>query len=373
MLAMNAADFHLKGLALRTEHDPLQLTWERGEHLARDTSELTTDIPRRAMEDYLEERGEPARYLHLHAAALVALIDSHALRQKDEELDEAFRRTQTLIETALKEDTRFVHHSTGEGVDTGLWGLNELTESPRLRQEERLHPWQEDYKRQESSAEGNPPVPPTSGLGRAATESLVDRLEVTIVNYLQKNRESIYLEIENEAYRSFPGLLTPSKRMIYAILDSYAEKNGASWKLRAEDAAAARQHDLRTISGLIEAVGKRLKYQTRKQEQWLIWEENEIPARVFHVLASALVEQAIAKNPYPSEHGVLVVPGGRAALVAYKAERDPLLAHRLQGYLVTKYRLWRALSNLPILTRETLEEQLSSDPVEQARGQMMMF
>jgi hypothetical protein len=39
-----------------------------------------------------------------------------------------------------------------------------------------------------------------------------------------------------------------------------------------------------------------------------------------------------------------------------------------------KYRLLRALLELPILTRETFEEQIASDPVEQqSSGQMMMF
>ena len=319
------------------------------------------------------ERGEPAQYLHLHAASLVELIESHAFRQKDEEFGETLRRTQTLIETALKEDARFVHYSTGEGVETGLWGLNEQIERPRPQQEDHLHLWQDDYKRSESVTAENAPGIPAPSLRRAALESLTDRLEIIIVNYLQKNHESIYLEVENEVYRSFAGLLTPSKRMIYAILDSYAEKDGAIWKLRAEDTAAARQQDLRIINSLIETIGQRLKYKTHKDGKWMIWQENEKPVHVFHVLASALVGRAISENPHPSESSVLVVPGGRAALIAYKAERDPALARQLQSYQLTKYRLWRALSNLPILTRETFDEQLSGDPVEQAKGQMMMF
>jgi len=68
-----------------------------------------------------------------------------------------------------------------------------------------------------------------------------------------------------------------------------------------------------------------------------------------------------------------VIPGGRAGLVAYKAQRDPALAERLKAYRMIKYRLLRALSELPILTRETFEEQITSDPVEQSKGQMMMF
>jgi hypothetical protein len=60
-------------------------------------------------------------------------------------------------------------------------------------------------------------------------------------------------------------------------------------------------------------------------------------------------------------------------LIAYKEQRDPALAERMQPYRLAKYRLWRTLSDVPILTRETFEEQVSGDPVEQAKGQMIMF
>jgi hypothetical protein len=49
------------------------------------------------------------------------------------------------------------------------------------------------------------------------------------------------------------------------------------------------------------------------------------------------------------------------------------LAEQIKSYRMVKYRLWRALSEVPILTRETFEEQIASDPVEQTKGQMMMF
>jgi hypothetical protein len=70
---------------------------------------------------------------------------------------------------------------------------------------------------------------------------------------------------------------------------------------------------------------------------------------------------------------ILVVPGGRAALIAYKQDSDPSLAARLKNYRVAKYRLLRALSEVTILTRELFNEQIASDPVEQSAGQMMMF
>ena len=342
LTAASAAGFELKSIAMRTEHDPIQLLWERGEHLHREPAPPEIDTIREAIRGHLLERGEPASYLHVHAAGLIAMDRSHALIMKERGFDEALRKTQTTLEAALKGDAGFVHHSSGESVETGLWNVNQSSND----------------------------LP--TGL-RRPYDSLADRVEVAIVTFLQKNPDSIFLEIEDDLYPRFPGLLTPSKGMIYAVLNSYAEKDGASWKLRSEDAASARRSELNAMMGLIESIGKRLKYRTERQDMRLIWEENGKTVRAFPVLASALVGRAISETSQPPGQTLLVIPGGRAALVAYKAQRDPVLAERLKNYRMVKYRLLRSLATVPILTRETFEEQIASDPIEQIQGQMMMF
>ncbi|HTP03074.1 MAG TPA: hypothetical protein VMJ64_16985 [Anaerolineales bacterium] len=332
-VALSAAGFDIKGIALRTEHDPLQLLWERGERLEREDSQPDVDGIRAAMQQHLAERSESARYIYLHTAALSSLSEAHALKQREEDFESALRRTNAAVQAALSEDPRFLHLSQGESLEAGTWG------------------WNEPF----------------------SLESLADRVEIAVVNYLQQHPDSIYLEIEDELCRQFPGLLTPSKALLYAVLDSYADKRGASWRLRPEDTSAARRLEIGSMTGLVEAVGKRLRYGTRKQDKWLVWEDSRKPVQMFYTLASALVGRAIVSNPYPDVQPVLVVPGGRAALIAYKQQRDPVLAQQMKAYRVTKYRLWRAISQLPILTRATLEEQLLTDPVLQAEGQMMMF
>jgi hypothetical protein len=353
LTAASAAGFDLQSLALRTEHDPIQLLWRRGEHLKREANEARIEDIRESIHSHLMERGEPATYFHVHAAGMIALTESHMLRQKDQEFDEALRSIHSLIQTALSEDERFVHYSTGESVDTGLWGLairpERLSTSP--------------------AAHGGP----------IQAESLSDRVEVAIVTFLQKNPNSIFLEIEEDLYPRFPGLLTPSKAMIYSVLDSYAGKDGAAWKLRGEDVASVRRNELSTITAMIEAVGKRLNYSTRKQDKNYLWEENSMGAvtpslhYAFYVLASALIGRAISETPYPPEQTVIVIPGGRAALAEYKKQRDPSLAARMKQYQLVKYRLLRSLVEVPVLTRDTFEEQIASDPLERSKSQMMMF
>ncbi len=333
LTAASAAGFDLKGLALRSEHDPIQMVWERGENLKRQAASPEAGVICTAIETHLKERGEPASYLHVLTAAVIALEEAHALKQPDQDFDVALRSTHAAVQSILTEDERFVHHTTGENVETGLWGLGQL------------------------------PV----------IESLSDRAEIAVVNFLQKNPECIFLDIENDLNPRFPGLLTPSKGIIYAILNSYAERDGARWKIRPEDAASARRRDIEKMEELITSIAKRLKYKTRRQDKFLTWEENGRVERAFCLLASALAGRALAENPHPDSPKVLVIPGGRAALLAYKEQRDPSLAHKLQNCQILKYRLVRSLAEVPILTRETFDEQLASDPIEQARGQLMMF
>lgn len=345
LTAASAAGFDLTSLALRTEHDPIQLIWRRGETLKRELNEPDPEMVREAMRAHLIERGEPASYLRLHAAGLIALAEAHALKKKEMEFDEALRMTQSVIQMALSEDERFVHYSSGESVETGMWGL-----TPRPER---------------SAAQSK---------GVEREDSLSDRIEVAIVTFLQKNPDCIYLEIEDHLYPQFPGLLTPSKGMIYAVLDSYAQRNGAAWRLRPEDAAAARRNELNTITAMLEAVGTRLKYTTRKQDKNYLWEDgtNNV-VRAFYILASALIGRAMSETRYPPEKTIIVIPGGRAGLIQYKAGRDPSLAARMKNYRLVKYRLLRALFEVPVLTRETFEEQIASDPLEKSKSQLMMF
>jgi hypothetical protein len=139
LTAANAAGFDLTSLALRTEHDPIQLIWTRGEHLKRETNNPNMDSVREAIHVHLTERGEPASYLHVHAAGLIALTETHALKKKEQEFDEALRTTQSVIQNALAEDERFVHYSSGENVDTGMWGLNPRPERSGAKSKDEYH------------------------------------------------------------------------------------------------------------------------------------------------------------------------------------------------------------------------------------------
>ena len=332
--AASASGFSLQSAALRTEYDPAQLIWKNEQKKSAKNTDM--DILKNAIQNYLTERGEPAKYLHVHTAGLTALAEANALKEKGFEFDEDLRSTNDWFVSSLKQDDRFIHYSTGESVETGVWGLRSM----------------------EEAEQGQP------------QDSLSDRVEVAIVNFLQKNPDTVYIEVENDLNPRFDGLQTPSKGLIYAIMNSYAEKQGAAWKLRIEDVSSARREELSSIYGLIDSIGQRLGYKTSRQDKILRWTEDGKTVQVFKVLASALIGRAL-QDAEPNT--IIVIPGGRAALAAYKLESNPALAARMRKHSLVKYRLLRTLLEVPILTRETFQEQIASDPVEKSTGQMMMF
>src|SRR5215211_1369271 len=72
LAAASAAGLALQSVAVRTEHDPIQLFWTSGEQLKRQPNEANIEDVREAIHIHLSERGEPASYLHVHAAGLIA-------------------------------------------------------------------------------------------------------------------------------------------------------------------------------------------------------------------------------------------------------------------------------------------------------------
>jgi hypothetical protein len=336
LMAASTAGFDLRGLAMRTAHDPIQLLWQRGERLHREKEVVSTEAIQEALCEHLQELGEPAAYLQLHAAGLAAQAQGHGLTRPEQDFDEALREVQSKIQQALQSDLRLERMDAGErSLEVGLWDLKE---------------------------------------GEERAEPLADRVERAVVTFLQKHPASTLPELERGIYPEFPGLLTPSKALVGAVLESYGVEEAGCWRLREEDRASHRRAELEQMAGLIQTIGERLDYKIEQLDQNVsAWKEKKKIVRVFYLLASAVTGRILAENQYPLEKCLLVLPGGRAGLLAYKENRDPRLRKQLDGWNIVKFRLLRSLAGIPVLNRQTFEEQLISDPVEQTQGQMMMF
>jgi hypothetical protein len=333
LLAAAGAGLDLSGMALRTHHDPAQVIWHRRAfaHKEKDATEVDAESIRHAIHLVLQERGEPAPYLNLHAAGLTVIESEHSLRWQQETL----AQIHTPILAALA-GAEFIHHAESTNPESGLWALVE---------------WDDQV------------------------EPLPDRVEIAVVSYLQKRPACTIADLENAMNTELPGLQTPSLGLIRAVLDSYATELDGLWSLRPEDTPAARRADLESAAQSLVTLGTRLGYTIQREDKnrrLVRWMENGKIVYNFTLLASAVVARILRQDPDPSTVNFLILPGGRASLLACKLERDPALKSIAGRWRVIKFRHLRRLVGMSGLTREHFEKEFSGDPIEPPE-QMKMF
>ena len=333
LLAAAGAGLELNGLALRTRQDPAQVLWHRRAFAIEDKEPAAIDAQavKLAMQQALQERGEPLPYLYLHAAGLVAMAADHSLRWRPEALTQIHAPIQAALAGA-----EFIHHAESQNPESGLWALAD---------------WD-------------------SGI-----EPLPDRVEIAAVRFLQKQPGCTLRELETALNAELPGLLTPSLGQLRAVLASYAIDTDGHWSLRPEDAPTARRLDLESAVQSLTALAARLGYTLQRDEKnarLIRWLENGQTIYTFHLLASAVAGRILRLAPNPPEQSFLVLPGGRAGLLAYKLARDPGLRAIAGRWRVLNFRHLRRLAGMNGLTRAQFTQEFSGDPIEPPE-QMKMF
>ena len=380
MVAAYLNGFNLSGLALRAKNGQAQMLWQPGRkppvaggnlplsssaETSHDRNELAVEIQElciNAAQDYLRERGEPSGYLYLHTAALSALVQSGSWPDLEAlspgEVAAQIQTTFQQIFTFRKGFLRF--GGSQHSLDIGKWWLqNEGT---------------------------NTHIP------------LSDRVEMAIAPILQNHPGTSLAEIDRAICKDFSGLLTPDREFVFACVDSYGEQeppDSGDWALREQDLPRSRHKDLQEIKGLLNQIGKRLGYnifdpsaskavegqlslqldQGMRTQQPVAWAgENEEIVYVFHLRASAVIGELILKGdnlPHPS---LLVIPGGRAGLIAHKLAENPLLRRTAdENWRFIKFRHVRRLAKNASLSRENLEEILLLDPLSSSDPQIPLF
>jgi hypothetical protein len=93
------------------------------------------------------------------------------------------------------------------------------------------------------------------------------------------------------------------------------------------------------------------------------------------VLGKILHQRTNQKTLPPQPHQrIIVLPGGRAALVEHKMRRDPHLRRSIEdGWLFVKFRHIRWLAENESLGRLSLDESLRLDPLANRDPQMLLL
>jgi len=398
LVAADIAGFKLESCAIRTEIAQAQFTWSReGDRRPSSGSDLEKIAVQKAIR-FLEERGEPASFPFTFSAAMIGAAEEHYFYNAFQRagLDESLENDENAPSDIYSQAS-----STCKEILGFRYGF--LRYSPLIKG--KSDPAQPQFSLPDNAAveteaaivEKEKPAGESSESGfvwlrdpsQAAITPLADRIEIALVNYLLKHPGCSTAELDTALCAEFRGLFTPDTEFLHINLDSYAELDvppQKGWNLHPQDRPSARRIDLDEAEQLIHRLGDRLGFTTqvpsvskgdqsneRSVQCWL--DRNSQPQYWIYPIASAVIGEIILQSQVPAGKGLIILPGGRANLVAYKLRRDPRLSRLCDpgGWRLIKYRHLRWLESNPLLSRENLDEQLSLDPLTYATPQLRLL
>lgn len=374
--AAEEARFDLEGICLRDEIFQAQITWKRSAQAQVEATpiERARQCAAQGAVDYLQERGEPAHFLLVQGAALGAMGQDHKLLVIPR-VEEAPRAGDVRREAQV-EPTPAHHFNSLQGVLKDVFTYR----SGFRRFEGSDQSLEVGYWWLKDPAKAGAP--------------LSDRVEIALERYLQHHPGCTITELDNVLCEAFPGLFTPNLELIQECLDSYGEQQptgSGTWQLRAQDTPSARRFDLDLMRRLIARLGEQLGFisaadqyaqaiQSGKATTQVpfTWLDKAGAARFeFYILASAALGEVMFQSPReeaPEITRLIVLPGSRANLAAYKLQNNPLLKQEAESsWLIVKYRNLRRLAESPFLTVEILKDQLNQDLITYNMPQMRLL
>lgn len=346
VLAAETAKFHLGGLALREDDTTTQLILHHSNNFSAPKGKISPAASvEKTIFKFLEQTREPAAYLPLYAAAFEGAaaegLFTHLVADNSgKDINSRYfsilsNRFEEIFHQIIRNPRSLVRFGGSEqNEESGFWWLR---------------------------------TPPPSQVENDAWLPLADQIEKELVQYLQRNPKSRFTEIQSELYRRFPGLLTPGENFLRECLESYGQSINQDgvllWQLRPEDIPSSRRRDLQDMQGALCALSVKLNLicSGNMPVQW------ETPAGkvvyAFYPLASSIISRwLLLPNKISPERCVVILPGGRARLLAYKLRRDPRLAELTHGWHFLKFRGLRKFLEQPTPDISTFNTWLDSDP-----------
>lgn len=196
---------------------------------------------------------------------------------------------------------------------------------------------------------------------------LSDKIEETIIELLQKHVTCRLADIDREICNLFPSLLTPEQEIIKECLKSYADFliETHQYKICEVEKLNQRNKDIVEIQSILEKIGLRLGYQpicNEKEIQWL--QKSGKVQFVFFLSTTASLGWVLKKaEGFQAKQCVMVFPGSRSHLIAYKLTSNPIYKESFDaGWHFLKFRYVRKLFSKENLIPSVWDDILDSDP-----------
>ncbi len=174
-------------------------------------------------------------------------------------------------------------------------------------------------------------------------------------------------------------LILPSSDIwLKRLLDSYCEFELTTqhWKIKPHEKNIVRQDDIQEIRNIILKMGNFFGFSVQIHEEIIQWKDhtNAPDYRFFITNSSILTQFSSEFLNHPQEENVILYPGSRAELLAFKNKHNLIYQSYVKDIHFVKFRHIRQLNKTPDLTVETWQEKIDSDPAEwKIANQLSMF
>lgn len=336
LTSFDATGFGLTGRAFRAGEEQAFLQWKFPGSAAPAWDEgRARDLVHQALRESMIRIGEPVPYAILHASAWSELAGKR------------------MIASALRDEQR---QSTG---NFNLWIEQDLS----VRSQ-----WEHLSRGLEFESGSYWFAQPTT-----TDDPLFDRVERMVLGLLRSVEAVGEVELDRRVCEAFPGISTPDRRLVFACLNSYAQRRGDGlWSLRPEDYEGARKMDCQEVEELLRQLGIKLGYLVPAGERlkWITLEGST----AYNFKVSGLASWGWEHMEMEDSDLTMVIPGGRSVLVAEKARRDPRIREWLETPgRVIKFRHVRRLATEANLGLGNLAERMAIDPPERQDPQMPLL
>jgi len=343
LLAAEAKGFKLQTFAQSSDDQMAQCQWASFPNPPpRPHPGTALDVARATISEFLQKKGEPASYQQIFSAALTGMAHTNQLAIDIflQNSNQMVSETHRLLET-LFYDNNLLTRTTGDAatIEAGEWWLT--------------HP-------------------------EPVKSSQIDVLEEHIYQHLVSFPTTTAENIKRVAYQALPGIFTPDDDAILTCLVAYADLVDPKthlWRLREGDQPAARELDQQQLLQSLATIAQRLDFRVSGASP-LFWYDRSSPLAKYrlHILTSAVVTPYLSSDFEPAETNLIIIPGSRANLLAFKQYRNKILKEKLsQKFLVIKFRLVRDLEVNPLLSRELFKDLIHADPPEYRATQLALL
>ncbi len=322
---INMAGFNASGAASRSADDLIQCQW-----VLNSGSPLSENLNLRSLiEDFFNDRGEPANYLEIIMHCLTELSLLGKLPETSSVVSESLFSEIQNETTAILRDGQFLQSFNSGQTGGSQWWLCD----PKQAQ-----------------------IP------------LSEQVEAAIRNILLKKDPVIKHNLEKQICSQYRGSLTPPAELIKLCLESYADpivKAIHHYLLHPDEDLKKRNLDLIEMRSLISRCAEKLRINEKSNEGSIVWKtQGNLISYRFFIIDSCSISKIIQETL--SDEGVnnvILFPGSRSRLLAYRLKHDPRLeAAAEQNWYFVKFRTFRRLAQQENLTLDLWKEILVSDP-----------